>query len=110
MFTKITTIILAVAFAVQAVATNAPATCNTGSVQCCNQLFKSDSHDASTLLARLGIVIQGLTGLVGQNCSPITGVGVGSGASCVSSPVCCANNNFNGELVSLGCSPVSVNA
>ncbi|PPR00674.1 hypothetical protein CVT24_000962 [Panaeolus cyanescens] len=92
-----------------ATAGGAPSSCNTGKVQCCNKLVKSDSSEGQTLLGSIGVATQGVKGLVGANCSPITASAVGSGANCVSSPVCCTNNNFNG-VVAFGCSPVTVNA
>ncbi|TFK75523.1 fungal hydrophobin [Pluteus cervinus] len=79
--------------------------CNTGSVQCCNEVQRADSSGMSGLLGLLGVVISGGS-LVGTNCSPISAIGLG-GNSCNSQPVCCSNNNFNG-LVALGCSPVNL--
>lgn len=57
--------------------------CNTGPIQCCNQVLKSGSPQAIQLLTKNGIdvgVLEGVTGLVGANCNPITVVGVGSGS------------------------------
>jgi hypothetical protein len=82
--------------------------CNTGPVQCCNQMMKSDSAQATFLTSLLGISLEGITGQVGAQCSPITAIGLGSGSSCSSQPVCCSNNSFNG-LVAVGCSPVNLN-
>ncbi|KAF9002208.1 fungal hydrophobin-domain-containing protein [Cyathus striatus] len=82
--------------------------CNTGPVQCCNSLQSADSKEVTTLAGLLGIVLTGVTGLVGVNCSPISGVGVG-GTSCNAQPVCCNGNNFNGVIV-VGCSPIIINA
>ncbi|KAJ3542002.1 hypothetical protein NM688_g6019 [Phlebia brevispora] len=67
--------------------------CNTGDIQCCDQVLESDSDGASILLSLLGIALEGVTGLIGFNCSPLTVVGVGSGESCSASPVCCENNS-----------------
>ncbi|KAF9460464.1 hydrophobin [Collybia nuda] len=79
--------------------------CNTGSVQCCNEIQQSQSVEGSNILAIVGLTAQGLTGMVGHNCSPISAIGPGGGTSCNSQPVCCENNSFNG-LVAIGCSPV----
>ncbi|KAH7927952.1 fungal hydrophobin [Leucogyrophana mollusca] len=82
-----------------------PATqCNTGPVQCCDSVESA----MTTLLGLLGIVLTDLDILVGLTCSPISAVGIGSGATCNAEPVCCENNNFSG-LISLGCSPVNLN-
>ncbi|KAJ3517683.1 hypothetical protein NLJ89_g359 [Agrocybe chaxingu] len=82
--------------------------CNTGPVQCCNSVYEKESKEANILAALVGVVVGPITGLVGAQCSPITAIGLGSGASCTSQPVCCSNNKFNG-LVALGCSPININ-
>jgi len=81
--------------------------CNTGPVQCCNSVVSQDNAAASTLLSLLGIVLQGVTADVGLTCSPLSVVGVGSGAVCNASPVCCQNNDFS-ALIAIGCSPVNI--
>ncbi|ETW76644.1 fungal hydrophobin [Heterobasidion irregulare TC 32-1] len=81
--------------------------CNTGDLQCCNTVENADSPSAAALLGLLGVVVQGLDVLVGLTCTPITVIGVGSGANCVQQPVCCENNNFNG-LINIGCTPVNL--
>jgi hypothetical protein len=43
--------------------------CNIGPVQCCNQLQKGDSAVPSNSSSSVGLGAQGLTGLVGSNCS-----------------------------------------
>ncbi|KAI0717352.1 fungal hydrophobin-domain-containing protein [Cerioporus squamosus] len=65
---------------------------------------QADSASGAALLGLLGIVLQGANVLLGVDCSPITVVGVGSGA-CSSTAVCCEDNSFGG-LVSIGCVPV----
>ncbi|KAF8969406.1 fungal hydrophobin-domain-containing protein [Flammula alnicola] len=80
--------------------------CNTGSIQCCNSVQSASTPSVATLLGLLGIAAQGVTGLVGVTCSPITGVGV-SGTSCSAQPVCCTNDSFNG-VVALGCTPINI--
>ncbi|CAA7263581.1 unnamed protein product [Cyclocybe aegerita] len=82
--------------------------CNTGPVQCCNSLHKKESKDANILAALVGVAVDSVGAYVGAQCSPITAIGLGSGASCGSQPVCCSNNSFNG-VVAIGCSPINVN-
>ncbi|KAH7925535.1 hydrophobin-domain-containing protein [Leucogyrophana mollusca] len=83
--------------------------CNTGSVQCCNKVQDASDARKDGVLDFLGAKGLGVTGLVGSHCSPITGLGTGSGASCSQQPVCCENNHYNG-LVNIGCSPININA
>ncbi|KAF7797888.1 hypothetical protein EIP86_009094 [Pleurotus ostreatoroseus] len=68
--------------------------CNTGPIQCCNKTAQSDSAEGSALLGLLGIVLEGVSVLLGSGCSPINVVGVGSGNACSAKPVCCENNSF----------------
>ncbi|KAF9473249.1 hydrophobin [Pholiota conissans] len=82
--------------------------CNTGPVQCCNSVTSSESPVISTLLGLLGVVLGDVTTQVGLTCSPLSVVGLGSGSSCTSQPVCCENNSFNG-VVAIGCSPINLN-
>ncbi|KAI9063613.1 fungal hydrophobin [Trametes sanguinea] len=63
--------------------------CNTGPIQCCDEKY------------------DGILGIFGQ-CSPLNVIGVGGGASCSGTPVCCQNNNVGG-LISVGCVPVVLN-
>ncbi|KAF9477852.1 hydrophobin [Pholiota conissans] len=81
--------------------------CNTGPVQCCNSFTESDAPVISALLALVGVKAGDVTGQVGLQCSPLTVVGLGSGSSCTSQPVCCENNSFNG-VVAVGCSPINL--
>ncbi|KAF9043361.1 fungal hydrophobin-domain-containing protein [Panaeolus papilionaceus] len=83
--------------------------CNTGSVQCCNQVMDSKSDSFTVLAALLGFSISDITGQVGMGCSPISVIGLGSGANCNAQPVCCSGNKFNG-LINIGCSPITLNA
>ncbi|KAL1947132.1 hypothetical protein VTO73DRAFT_14093 [Trametes versicolor] len=78
--------------------------CNTGPVQCCNSLEKSDSAAGTAILSTLGLGLGDVTGQIGLQCSPLSAVAVGS-SSCKSSPVCCQNNNVGGA-VSVGCVPI----
>ncbi|TFK36603.1 fungal hydrophobin-domain-containing protein [Crucibulum laeve] len=81
--------------------------CNSGPVQCCDSLQTVSQSNQAGLASLLGVVAQGLTGQVGLQCNPITGIGLGSGSVCQSSAVCCSGNNFNG-LIALGCNPISI--
>ncbi|KAL1713286.1 fruiting body protein SC1 [Schizophyllum commune] len=80
--------------------------CNTGPVQCCNTVTKSDDKQVTNLLGPLGLSLGSVTGLVGLNCSPLSVIGVG-GNSCSSQTVCCTGDKFNG-LVNVGCTPINV--
>ena len=55
--------------------------CNTGPIQCCNESAQSGTANAARILAAAGIAAQGVTGIVGAGCSPITVIGTGSGAN-----------------------------
>ncbi|KAF8870878.1 hydrophobin-251 [Infundibulicybe gibba] len=81
--------------------------CNTGALQCCNQLQSSSNTDLASLAGLLGIDLGSITGLVGLSCSPISVAGIG-GNSCSAQPACCTNNSFSGVLA-LGCSPINLN-
>ncbi|KAF9026846.1 hydrophobin-domain-containing protein [Hymenopellis radicata] len=83
-----------------------PGQCNTGPVQCCNSVETTSKHPSSVLeiiLGLLGIPLPAVGTLVGLNCSPISGLGLGGGR-CSSHPVCCENNSHGG-LISIGCIP-----
>ena len=88
MFSKF---IVVSALAILAVATPAPNTapaggagCGTGPVQCCQQVVSAKSAAATNIIDAIGIVIEDINALVGLTCSPITGVGIGTGnAWCV---------------------------
>ncbi|KAF9533865.1 hydrophobin, partial [Crepidotus variabilis] len=81
--------------------------CNTGPVQCCNEVYHSSSKQANDLY-KLFSINTPVSGFVGAQCSPITAAGVGGGAKCQSQPMCCTGNNYKG-LVVVGCSPINVN-
>ncbi|KAI0777708.1 fungal hydrophobin-domain-containing protein [Trametes elegans] len=80
--------------------------CNTGPIQCCNNVQESKHYNAEKLSALLNVVVGDVTGLIASDCSPITVIGA-AGTSCSSQPVCCQNNAYGG-LVSIGCVPVSL--
>ncbi|PPQ77840.1 hypothetical protein CVT25_015334 [Psilocybe cyanescens] len=106
MFSKLALVAVA-SMAVFAAAGTTQDSCNTGAIQCCNQLYKSGTAQANLLTSVLGVVAGPVTGLVGANCSPIDVIATG-GNSCTQQPVCCTSNHFNG-LVNVGCSPVNAN-
>ncbi|KAF5379706.1 hypothetical protein D9615_005675 [Tricholomella constricta] len=110
MFSKFAVFFVAASSATFVFASPTPSiygSCNTGSIQCCQQSFASDSASASALLGLVGIPIDGLAGQVGTSCTPITPIGLGSGANCRQAPMCCSSNNYNG-LVVIGCTPINV--
>ncbi|EGN97249.1 hypothetical protein SERLA73DRAFT_17726, partial [Serpula lacrymans var. lacrymans S7.3] len=85
--------------------------CNTGPIQCCNSVenvsFINDiTFRLSGFLGSLGI-LGPITGQIGLNCNPITGIGAGLGPQCTSQPVCCTDAHFNG-LINVGCSPINI--
>ncbi|EPQ50810.1 fungal hydrophobin [Gloeophyllum trabeum ATCC 11539] len=77
--------------------------CNTGPVQCCNQVQQGKS--VTSILGLLGVVLDDLEALVGIDCSPIDVLGLG-GNSCSAHPVCCENNS--NSLISVGCIPITL--
>ncbi|EIW77381.1 hydrophobin [Coniophora puteana RWD-64-598 SS2] len=82
--------------------------CTTGTLSCCDNV--QDTTNAADPLGQLGLghLLDGITGQVGLQCTPITGIGLGQSANCKQQPVCCDHNNFNG-LLNLGCSPININ-
>ena len=56
--------------------------------------MQADSVAGAAILSVLGVVVQDVTAKIGLECSPISAVGVGSGNTCSSQPVCCENNSF----------------
>ncbi|KAI0746812.1 fungal hydrophobin [Daedaleopsis nitida] len=79
--------------------------CKTGPTQCCQNSVKSDSAEANVLFELLGIVINGLEGNVGINCSPLNVLPIGGGSQCSAQTVCC-ENNAHGGLINIGCVPI----
>ncbi len=63
---------------VTATSTQPVSQCNTGSIQCCNQVESSNAPGVGIILGLLGIVLDGVEVLVGLDCSPVT---VGAGGS-----------------------------
>ncbi|KAF4615402.1 hypothetical protein D9613_002677 [Agrocybe pediades] len=77
--------------------------CNSGSLSCCNEFVSPTSSGATAVTGLLGIVLQGLDGLVGLQCTNV----LVAGTSCQQQTACCTGNTFNG-LVALGCNPIGV--
>ncbi|KZT24900.1 fungal hydrophobin [Neolentinus lepideus HHB14362 ss-1] len=80
--------------------------CNTGPVQCCQQLQSSGDPGMSTLLGLLDIVLDAVNVPVGLVCSPLDIGGLAQGANCQANPVCCEDNS--NSLVSVGCVPINL--
>ncbi|KAI0717354.1 fungal hydrophobin [Cerioporus squamosus] len=78
--------------------------CDTGSVECCNQTFDTKDHSPDLLAGLLDVAVGSLTGLLGVNCSPLNIIGLG-GVQCSGTTVCCSDNAVGG-LVSIGCLPI----
>ncbi|KAF9054951.1 fungal hydrophobin [Hymenopellis radicata] len=105
---KLATLTLALATLAAASPTrrNEPAgDCTTGPIQCCATTTTASNASAAAILGLLGIILDPDT-LVGLSCSPISVIGVGGG-ECSASPVCCTDNS-HGELISIGCVPVTL--
>ncbi|KAI0628271.1 fungal hydrophobin-domain-containing protein [Trametes polyzona] len=79
--------------------------CNSGAIQCCQQLATSGSGLVSTILGAVGAIVDGLNLPIGIVCTPVSGVGVGSGDACSAVTVCCENDSIGG-LISIGCIPI----
>ncbi|KAI0750503.1 hydrophobin [Fomes fomentarius] len=85
---------------------SSPTGCSTGTLQCCSSTQSANSTSIAPILAGLGIVIQDVNALVGLGCSPVTGVGVGTGNACSADTVCCDNTALGG-LLGVGCIPIN---
>ena len=92
--------------------------CNTGLVQCCNQILEvcliyflfvdrplislqQGDPLINIIAGLLGVVLGPIDALVGINCSPLSISPIG-GNLCSTDPVCCTNNNIvrnGGDLV-----------
>jgi hypothetical protein len=83
MFSKVALLIaatMAVFVAASPIPGGEASQCNTGAVQCCQQVHQSNTAEASFLASLVGVSLEGITGSVGAQCSPLTGLGVGGGA------------------------------
>ncbi|KAI0749867.1 fungal hydrophobin-domain-containing protein [Daedaleopsis nitida] len=83
--------------------TSSNGSCNTGPVQCCQQVSQANDNVISSILGFLNIVTHP-DALIGLQCSPLSVVGAGGG-SCRQRTVCCENNSHGG-LISIGCIPI----
>jgi hypothetical protein len=121
MFFQLSVVILA-ASSVLAAATPAKrqdtvTSCNSGPVQCCNQVQTPESDNysdftsllgATGILDSFGLSAQGLSAPIGINCTPLDGAGVGTGGTCNSEPVCCDEVHSSGAIA-LSCVPLTLN-
>ncbi|TFK48977.1 fungal hydrophobin [Heliocybe sulcata] len=96
------------AFAAPATVHNGATTshCNTGSVQCCQQMQSAGTSQHAALAGLLGVAAGLLNGDIGVDCSPIGVLALGQGVRCDAHPVCCEDNS-NG-FISAGCVPATV--
>ncbi|THH13558.1 hypothetical protein EW146_g6668 [Bondarzewia mesenterica] len=79
--------------------------CDAGTLQCCQTVGKSNDPSIAKELGLLGVVVQGVAVPIGISCTPITVIGVGSGANCAQQPACCTGEQDG--LVTLGCTPIN---
>ncbi|KAM5537119.1 hypothetical protein V8D89_009265 [Ganoderma adspersum] len=78
--------------------------CSVGSLQCCQSTETAGSPTGTLLMTLLGIVAPDSAAVLGVNCSPISGIGIG-GNACSAHAVCCQDNSV-GTLISVGCVPM----
>ncbi|KAF9042980.1 hypothetical protein BJ165DRAFT_1328212, partial [Panaeolus papilionaceus] len=78
--------------------------CNSGPVQCCGSLQAPSQYNAAAVASALGLAVQDVTGQLGVQCTPLTGIGAGTGNNCASSPLCC-QRNFESQGAGVNCSP-----
>ncbi|KAF9039292.1 hydrophobin [Panaeolus papilionaceus] len=107
MFAKIFTTAILAMTAISASAIDY--SCNVGELTCCNSFQAPGNYNAATIAALVGASVQDITGQVGAQCNPITGIGAGTGANCAAAPVCC-EKNFANQLIGVNCTPVTVGA
>ena len=120
MFIRASTLLLPV-LALSSVVAAAPAertdSCSNGTLQCCTSTYSVSCHALMLLETAINYslvhlqatqsslnLLQGLLGIVASvpivgpllaiNCSPITGIGLGTGANCAQQTVCCQNTQI----------------
>ncbi|KAL4061877.1 fungal hydrophobin-domain-containing protein [Scleroderma yunnanense] len=98
-----------VAAAPEPISARGGSSCSNGTLQCCTSTFDATQSNLNLLTGLLGIVASvPLVGpLLALNCSPITGLGLGTGANCAQQTVCCQNDQFTG-LINVGCTNVNL--
>ncbi|KZT24902.1 SET domain-containing protein [Neolentinus lepideus HHB14362 ss-1] len=67
--------------------------CNIGALQCCGSTQEAGSPGHTAIVGLLGVAADLLNLPIGLDCSPLTGGGIGSGATCASLPVCCQDTS-----------------
>ncbi|KAG1773408.1 hydrophobin [Suillus occidentalis] len=82
--------------------------CDTGNIQCCNATQTVDDYNKNVTKNGVIPIDIDILGHVGLDCSPISVVGTGAGATCSQEPLCCSNNQYYG-LVNVGCTPININ-
>lgn len=80
--------------------------CDTGKIQCCEQMQSAGSRNHDMLLPFLGLDAALANLPIGTACSPIDVGALGHGASCSAHPVCCDDKSTS--LVSVGCVPINL--
>ncbi|KAL1752704.1 hydrophobin [Schizophyllum commune] len=88
-------------------ATGTPASCSGGGVYCCNKTVDHNDKSIQKQLSLVGVTAGSIHDLVGLTCTPITAIGVGSGAQCSAQSVCCSKSYQNG-LVNVNCTPIKI--
>jgi hypothetical protein len=80
--------------------------CNSGQLMCCNSVQSVSSDNSGTLLS--GLVpanLQGLTGSLGLDCTPLNVLGAAGG--CNQQTACCSGDSYG--AVTLNCEPINLN-
>ncbi|KIM53113.1 hypothetical protein SCLCIDRAFT_139587 [Scleroderma citrinum Foug A] len=116
MFIRISALLLPV-LALSSVVAAAPepivardgSSCSNGTLQCCTSTFDATQSNLNLLQSLLGVTasIPIVGPLLALNCSPITGLGIGTGANCAQQAVCCQNTQFSG-LINIGCTNLNL--
>ncbi|TFK34063.1 hydrophobin-3 [Crucibulum laeve] len=82
-------------------------TCNSGTVNCCNQVQTASPQITDFLNGLLGLdVAAGVP--IGISCTPISLLVALGTNSCNQQTVCCTGNTVGGGLVTASCTPLNV--
>ncbi|KAI0778973.1 hypothetical protein BD413DRAFT_668161 [Trametes elegans] len=77
-----------------------PGTCDTGPVQCCNEVKDASDPSVQGALSGLEVTLQGAVGQVGLDCNTINIIGLLSNTGCnihnYAHPVCCTEQPQGG--------------